>query len=111
MSPRQEKSYDLIVSKALPLRRKLKVVKITADEKAPAAAVELLSEFAAMATELQRIRPREEAKEKAPNTTPKEPQLRCEKYNTWWDAIRTLMGFPSQWEACMCDNYGGEWCD
>ncbi len=111
MSVKQEKSSDLIKSEALLLRRKLKAVKITADEKAPAVAVELLSEFAAMAAELQGARRREESSEKAPSTTPKEPQLRCAKYNTWWDALKSVFGFHSDWEQCMCDNYGGDFCD
>jgi hypothetical protein len=65
-----------------------------------------------MATELQKIRPREEAGEKALNTTPDEPtQLPCEEYNTWWDGFKSLLGLDSDWEDCMCSHYGGAWCD
>lgn len=88
-----------IVKRASSHVKKLQAARVAGEKDVPAAADKTLQAVARFATELQRARALEEPPEIRQKTLP------CQKYNTWWDAFKTLVGAESEWEACMCRNY------
>lgn len=104
-----------IVKRAAPHSKTLKTAKLAEGEPVPAAANAALRQVAGLATELLQARSAQEsadleARTAASGTRSTRRTLPCAKYNTWWDAFKTLVGLGSDWEACMCREYGGPYC-
>jgi hypothetical protein len=112
MPPRKRTRPDrAILRKAGPHLRKLQTAKVKGDE-VPAAVDQSLPELVGLAMQLVRARQaEEEAGTAEPGMTTRAAALPCSKYNTWWDAFKSSLGFESEWEGCMCRNYGGVWCE
>jgi hypothetical protein len=111
MATRKTARPDLsIIKKAGPHVRKMQAAKVKGGEEAPPGAEAALPELARLATQLQQARSKE-AELTGTEAPAARTALPCAKYNTYWNAFKTLLGFRTEWDDCMCTNYGGGWCE
>jgi len=88
---------------------KLERAEVTPDGTMPKEAMEALSELARLATELANVRGIVEVGQEQGQGSGQEPP--CQKYNTWWNAFKMLLGIRDDRCECMNRTYNEEdWC-
>ena len=76
-------------------------------EEMPADALNSLAELGKLATQIQVLRRRGESQEGRQGRQ-HSVDIPCEKFNTWWNSTKYLLGMCDEWGACMKARFG---CD